>query len=77
MNAFFIGLRAGFIWAMALVFISGCSESRTVDYYYNHQLEAREKVKECKNEEGGLKSSETCMNAIQAVQKWANTMSAD
>lgn len=65
---------AGFILAMALVCISGCSESKTVDYYYNHQLEAREKVKECRNEEGGVRSSESCMNAIQAVKKWANTM---
>jgi hypothetical protein len=57
---------------MALICISGCSDSKTVDYYYNHQLEAREKVKECQKEEGGLKSSETCMNAIHAVRKWAN-----
>jgi hypothetical protein len=77
MNALFIGLRTGLIWAMALICISGCSDSKTVDYYYNHQLEAREKVKECKKEEGGLKSSEACMNAIQAVIKWANTMNAN
>jgi len=77
MNDLFVGLRVGFIWAVALIFISGCSESKTVDYYYNHQLEAREKVKECKNEEGGLQSSETCMNALQAVKKWVNTMNAN
>ena len=71
------GFTTGLIWAIASICISGCSDSKTVDYYYNHQLEAREKVKECQKEEGGLQSSETCMNAIQAVRKWANTMNVN
>ena len=69
--------RTGFIWAVTLISISACSDSKTVDYYYNHQLEAREKVKECQTEEGGVQSSETCMNAFQAARKWLNTINAD
>lgn len=71
------GFKTKFLLVIALIFIAGCSDSKTVDYFYNHQLEAREKVKECQKEQGGMQSSETCMNAIQAVRKWANTMNAN
>jgi hypothetical protein len=71
------GFKTGLIWIIASIGISGCSDSKSVDYYYNHQLEAREKIKECQKEEGGLQSSEACMNAIQAVRKWANTMNVN
>lgn len=53
---------------------ASCSDSTSVDYYYNHQLEAREKVKECKNEPEGLNSSNACLNAVQALRKFAKTV---
>ncbi len=71
------GFRTWAILAIVPILISGCSESKTVDYYYNHQLEARERVMDCQKEAAGTQVSDTCLNAIQAVRKWANTMNAN
>jgi len=62
------------ILASLCLFSAGCSDSKTADYYYNHQLEAREKLASCHEEPLGVRSSEACMNAVQAVRKWAKTM---
>ncbi len=77
LNITSIDSKARIILAISFICTSGCSDSKTVEYYYNHTLEAQEKVKECLKKEGGLQSSEACMNAIQAIRKWTNITYAD
>lgn len=50
--------------AMALV---GCEEqTKTVDYYQRHREEMLTKLKECRNDPGGLGRTTNCLNANSA-----------
>lgn len=74
LNITSIDSKSRIAWVVFFICISGCSDSKTVEYYYNHVLEAREKYKECQKKEGGFESSEACMNATQVIRKWSNTI---
>lgn len=60
---FFIGV----IVFASLVILSGCKEeTKSVDYYMQHDEARMEKIKECHN---ATTDSENCRNATEAMNK--------
>lgn len=55
--------------AVAFLFLSGCDETKTVDFYLKNQSERISMLDKCKSNPGELKKSPNCINAAEAANR--------